>query len=341
MIYVKKPGLLSTLQDQGRIGYQKHGVIMSGVMDPVSPRIANLLVGNSEHEVVLEITMLGPTLVFEQNTIIALCGGDLSPRIDDSPIKQWSPIFVKKGSTLTLGQAQQGCRVYLAVAGGFQVPEVMGSKSTYLRAGIGGFKGRALQAQDNLSIGTPSPIIETKIKELEEQTTNDERFLEMKWYVASEFAAPFQSNSLHPIRIIKGREYDLFTQESQQSLFSESFTISSQSDRMGYRLEGSTLTLNKEISLKSEAVAFGTIQVPSNGQPILLMADRQTTGGYPKIAQVATVDLPVLAQMKPGTTITFEEISLEKAQKLFLERESNLQQLAQGIHLKSIQEGFQ
>lgn len=332
MIKILKPGLLTTIQDLGRVGYQKQGIIASGVMDPMAHRIANLLVGNAQHAATMEMTLAGPKIQFQEKTLIAICGGNLSPHIDGTPVKLWRPIFVQKGSTLTFGQAKEGCRAYLAVAGGFDVPDRMGSKSTYLRAGIGGYHGRALQTDDTLSIGLPSSSVQDRIKELEEEA-NGQSFHEMDWYVGAKFAPNFQSNQ--PIRIIRGREFGWFSETSQKALFQESYTISSQSDRMGYRLEGSSLELEREQSMISEAVAFGTIQVPSNGQPIILLADRQTTGGYPKIAQIASVDLPVIGQMKPGSTITFQEISLEEAQQFILEREKQIQELAQGIYLKS------
>lgn len=159
MIKVLKPGLLSSIQDLGRTGYQKFGVIASGAMDPFSHRMANLLSGNEENDSALEITMMGPTLTFEEDTLISICGGDLSPSINGQPIRTWRSIFVKKGSELKFGACKKGCRAYLAVSGGFSVLEVMNSRSTYLRAGIGGFKGRALKAGDVLETGKPSPSL--------------------------------------------------------------------------------------------------------------------------------------------------------------------------------------
>lgn len=332
MLKILKPGLLSTVQDLGRIGYQKQGVIASGVMDPVAHRIANLLVGNDQNEASLEMTLAGPKIEFQESALISICGGDLAPHINGEPVKQWRPVYVQKGSVLTFGQAKEGCRAYLAVAGGIDVPVVMESRSTYMRAEIGGFHGRSLESNDELMIGTPSPSAEETLEELEREA-NDQPFVEMDWYVATDFAPQFQEDQ--PIRVIKGREFELFTTESQQALFSETFKVSSKSDRMGYRLEGAELSLENKQSMISEAVAFGTIQVPSNGQPIVLLADRQTTGGYPKIAQIASVDLPVIGQMKPGATISFEEITLEEAQKLYLNREKQIQELTQGILLKS------
>lgn len=332
MIKVLKTGLLTTIQDKGRFGYQKQGIIASGVMDPIAQRIANLLVGNNEYEAVLEMTLAGPKLEFQSDALIAISGGDLSPSINGKAVKQWRPVYVKEGSVLTFGQAKKGCRAYLAIAGSIDVPIVMGSKSTYLRAGIGGFEGRGLQSEDLLSTGSPSDIAQERVAELAKEA-NGNAFLEMDWYVASDFAPNF--NEQQEVRVIKGREYEWFSAKSKEDFLTSSYTISTQSDRMGYRLEGTSLYRDNEASLLSEAVAFGTIQVPSNGQPIILLADRQTTGGYPKIAQIASVDLPIIGQIKPGSTIRFTEISLDEAQELYLQREKKIQELIQGIQLKT------
>ncbi|WP_085524291.1 biotin-dependent carboxyltransferase family protein [Tuberibacillus sp. Marseille-P3662] len=331
MININKPGLLTSIQDLGRHGLQKYGVIMSGVMDQMSHRIANLLVGNEENEATIEMTLLGPTLQFEMDSLIAICGGDLSPTIDGEPVRLWRSIFIKKGSELRLGRCQSGCRAYLAVAGGYKISSVMGSQSTYLRAEIGGLKGRALQTGDQIHFGKPSNLSTQIMDDLKTHLGN-QRFIETDWSVTSELI-PIDKTP-HPIRVMKGRQYHLFTRESQENLFSESFEITPQSDRMGYRLKGSKLHLESKGDMISEAVSFGTIQVPAEGQPIVLLADRQTTGGYPKIGQVATVDLPYMAQLKPGDKVSFMEISLEAAQRLYLEQERKIQQLAQGITIK-------
>lgn len=331
MIKVLKPGLLTSLQDLGRTGFQKQGVIASGAMDPVAHRIANLLVGNQEDVPTMEVTLAGPSLRFEKDTLISLCGGELSASIDDDPVKLWRPVFVKKGSKLRFGQAKEGSRVYLAVAGGFDVPEIMGSKSTYLRAGLGGFHGRAVQENDELRVEEASGVAKKILASLRKESEG-RNFISMDWYVASEFIPAFQEEQ--PVRVMKGRQYHLFKRESREAFFHEVFKVGSKSDRMGYRLEGPGLYLEKEEDMISEAVALGTVQVPSNGQPIILLADRQTTGGYPKIGQIASVDIPLMAQMKPGEKVRFQEISHDEAQQLYLERERSIQQLAQGIRLK-------
>ncbi|WP_409305996.1 biotin-dependent carboxyltransferase family protein [Peribacillus sp. SCS-155] len=331
MITVIKPGLLTSVQDLGRYGYQKYGVIASGVMDKLSHRIANILVGNDENEPTLEITLLGPAIQFEEDSLISICGGDLSPSINGTLVRPWRSIFVKKGSKLTFGPAKSGSRTYLSVAGGFNVKEVMDSKSTYLRAGIGGFKGRALKAGDSIPFHQPGDL-SISIMEYLARQAKDRQFAEMEWSVASNLTPAYRKDAA--IRVIKGNQYHLFSEVSRYKFFSETFEVTPQSDRMGYRLKGPFLQLEKPEELISEAVSFGSIQVPSEGSPIVLLADRQTTGGYPKIGQIASVDLPIIAQAKPGDRIRFSEVSHEAAQALYLEREAELKQLKNGILLK-------
>ncbi|RFU64341.1 biotin-dependent carboxyltransferase family protein [Bacillus sp. V59.32b] len=331
MLTITKPGLLTSIQDLGRYGFQKFGVIASGVMDPLSHRIANLLVGNQESAPTMEITLIGPAIEFKEDALISICGGDLSPVIDGKPVRMWRSVFVKKGSTLQFGKCRSGCRAYLALAGGYAVKSIMGSKSTYLRAEMGGFNGRALQAGDQVSFKPPGDL-SAKIIQYIKKDLSPDTFVQSEWSVASDLI-PNHANSTS-IRVIKGLQFDLFTEESQDTLFKDLFEISSQSDRMGYRLKGPTLSLDTPQEMISEAVNFGTIQVPSDGNPIILLADRQTTGGYPKIGQVTTVDLPLLAQAKPGDRIRFAELSHEDAESLYLERETQIKRLRMGIALK-------
>jgi antagonist of KipI len=330
MIKIIKPGLLTSVQDSGRYGYQKYGVIASGVMDQLSHRIANLLVGNQEDEATLEITLMGPYMEFKKDLLISICGGDLSPTIDGKRVKLWRSVLVREGSKLKFAGAKKGCRAYLAVAGGFDIPIVMDSKSTYLRAEIGGYKGRALQANDELAVKDASEESAQIISRLSPHL-KEGKFAEMEWSAESLASVPSSNNK---VRVIKGRQFDWFTEESRRKLFTESFEVTAQSDRMGYRLQGPSLTLEKEQEMISEPVSFGSIQVPAEGNPIVLLADRQTTGGYPKIGQIATVDLPIMAQLKPGDKVQFLEVSHDDAQKLILDREKKIQQLKQGISLK-------
>ncbi|MGB8956573.1 MAG: biotin-dependent carboxyltransferase family protein [Tumebacillaceae bacterium] len=351
-IEVQKPGLLTTLQDAGRYGYQRHGVLVSGAMDPFALRVANLLVGNRETEAVLEITLQGPVLRFEKETLVAICGASLSPRLDGEAVSEWQAIRVQAGSVLEFGRAEAGCRAYVAVAGGFDVPPVMGSKSTFLRGKLGGFEGRALKAGDILPIGRTLTRRELYGKSAgafsdegkgvgsQESGGGFQGIREFRPKKDDSNCRQFVSWKLFPkyaeqptVRVLRGNQFDAFSAEAQERFFSEPFLVTPQSDRMGYRLQGPELSLSAPLEMISEAVTMGTVQVPPDGNPIVLMADRQTTGGYPKIAQVATVDLPVMAQLKPGDRVRFQEIGLEEAQQLYLQRERDLQILQVGLEL--------
>lgn len=330
---ILKPGLLTTIQDTGRYGYQKQGVMVNGPMDSFALRIANLLVGNDEREGALEITLLGPKIRFAEQMLIAVCGADLSPRIGGQPLPSWRPVLVQAGSVLEFGASAEGCRAYLAVAGSFAVPEVLGSRSTFLRAGIGGYQGRALQAGDVLTLRSSSEQARLRIAQLAGVAGNDP-FIATDWAVSRELLPAYRTNPV--LRVMRGAQFDEFEPASQAQFWGSAFTVTPQSDRMGYRLQGELLALSEARELLSEAVTAGTIQVPSDGQPIILLADRQTTGGYPKIAQIAAVDLPVIAQVKPGEHVRFQEISVAEAEALYIARERELQLFKQGISMTVI-----
>ena len=330
-IKVLRAGLLASIQDLGRHGYQKYGIIVSGAMDTYSLRIANLLVGNDEGEGALEITLMGPSLKIEKNTLLAITGGNLSPTIDGRPVPMWRPVYIRQDSILNFGACKGGCRSYLAVAGGYDIPTVMGSKSTYLRAEIGGFKGRPLQAGDVLTSGIVSETAKRLIQRFIGEKSA-ESFLSTSWYVGENYISQNVQNII--VRITTGNQFVQFTADSQQQLVNCPFKIKTQSDRMGYRLSGPILTLEKPLEMISEAVTFGTVQVPPDGNPIILLADRQTAGGYPKIAQTVLADLPVIAQARPGNKIHFQKISLDEAEKLYLERENDIRKIKTAIRLQ-------
>lgn len=315
-IHVIKPGVQSQLQDLGRFGFQDLGVPVCGVMDDWSHRVANLLAGNAQDEATLEIVLMGPTLVFEAATQIAICGADLSPRLNGLPVSMRQRIEVPAGAQLEFGRRVSGLRTYLAVRGGFEVELVMGSRSTYVRGGFGGFQGRALRKGDVLSIAdAPAAPVVPVLEVMNALPSND-------------------VTAVTPIRVIAGEHWGLFSDETQALFEAATYKISPQSDRMGYRLEGPALLRRDASELISEAMSFGTIQVPSDGLPIVLMAERHSAGGYPKIAHVISVDLPLLAQLAPQQQAKFELISLEAAQSLYLQREKAIAQLRQtlGVH---------
>jgi antagonist of KipI len=313
---VLKAGLLSTIQDTGRFGYRKDGIIVSGAMDTLALRTGNLLIGNSEHEAGIECTVMGPKILFESDRLIALTGADFSPKIDDKPVKMWRPLFVAKGSILNFGASVSGCRSYLTVSGGFDIPEVLGSRSTYLRAEFGGWKGRALQTGDHIPFR----------KKYRETLRN------FNWSLNPAKVYPDLNDGM--IRVIKGPEYNLFTESSKQAFLEQEFLLTNESDRMGYRLQGAVLALELPQEMISSAVTFGTIQVTSKGDSIVLMADHQTTGGYPRIAQVITADFSRLAQMQSGQKIRFGLVTLDLAHAALQHREQQIKQLQQALTFK-------
>lgn len=329
-ITVLNPGLLTSIQDLGRIGFQKYGVIVSGAMDSFSLRLANILVGNSEGEAALEITLIGPTLRIKKGTVFVITGADISPTIDGEMVPMWRPVYINKDSILEFGACKSGCRAYLAFAGGFKIPEIMGSKSTYIRAGIGGYKGRALKKDDILEFENPKKKSIDIIDKLSKQLS-PKKFKSTNWYIKG---MENENCEVTTIRVIRERQFQNFTEESINDFFHSSFNISIKSDRMGYRLSGTKLNLKKPLEMISEAVYFGTIQVPPDGNPIILLADRQTAGGYPKIAQIVSVDIHKIVQLKPNEKIMFKEISLEDAEELYFEREKYINDVKIGVSLK-------
>jgi antagonist of KipI len=315
-IKVLKGGMLSTIQDTGRFGYRKDGIIVSGAMDSLALRTGNLLVGNPEHEAGIECTLIGPTIFFESEQLIALTGADLSPLIDLIPVQMWRPVLVQKGSVLSFGAAVTGCRTYLTVSGGFSVPAVLGSRSTYLRAGFGGWNGRALQTGDYIPF----------------RERYQERIHGFNW--SCDISSFYPELNGQVIKVIRGPEYDLFSADSRKAFFEQEFQLTNESDRMGYRLQGAILKLERPQEMISSAVSFGTVQITSKGDPIVLMADHQTTGGYPRIAQVITTDFSKLAQFKSGQKIRFQIVTLAQAHAALLHREQQLKQLQQTLTFK-------
>jgi antagonist of KipI len=322
---VESFGLLTTLQDLGRRGFQHLGVGPGGAMDEVSHRLANLLVGNPAQTPTLEMTLAGPSLHFETETLMALCGADLSPTIAGLPVPLWRPVLVAAGARLKFGRPVQGARCYLAVAGGFKVPTVMGSGSTHLAAGFGGFQGRPLRIGDQLEIGSCDgdryPTLWKRFRQ------GRLPFLGTGWF------APWnrELDLLQPatLRLIPGPQWPSLTDESRQSLLAASYNVAPNSDRMGIRMLGPRLALEQPLEMVSSGVVTGTLQLPPDGSLILLMADRQTTGGYPRLGEVASVDLPKAAQLRPGETLRFILVPLAEAQELLLQREARLRDLEQ------------
>lgn len=324
-VRVLRPGLLTTVQDLGRHGHQREGVPVCGAMDSVALRLANLAVGNEPGAAALEVTLLGPSLELEDERLLAVTGADLGGRLDGEPLVPGRAVRGRRGGRLDFTGPRSGCRAYLAFAGGIAVAPVLGSRSTYLRGRFGGWEGRALAAGDALPLGEPSALARRLAGRLAPGESAG-------WTIGTPelttYSSPF-------IRAIRGAHFEELTAAARAALLDAPYRVTPESDRMGYRLAGPPLELERPLELVSEAVAFGTVQLPPGGQPIVLMADRQTTGGYPRVLEVAAADLPALAQAKPGSEVRFREISLEEAQALYIARERQLSRLALAIDLNT------
>ena len=332
LISVLKPGLLTTVQDLGRFGYQKEGLVVSGALDTVALRTANTLVGNPEAAAGLELTLRGPALRFAADALLALVGADLGASLDSQPVPLGRPVAVRAGAVLTFEKPKMSGRAWLAVAGGVAVPPVLGSRATYLRAALGGLAGRALQAGDELPAGEWSATGQRLfMRILPEASTG---WAAARWCLP---AQPLASPSAPlVVRALPGPEYVQFAPTSQRAFWAETFTVTTEADRMGARLSGPPLVRPVATELLSSAVTFGTVQVPPGGQPIVLLADCQTTGGYPRLAQVITADLGRLAQALPGTRLRFQRVGLAEAQALYLAQEQQVRALARAVYLKAL-----
>jgi len=308
-IKVIKPGFFTTIQDRGRYGFQKWGIPVAGAMDEYALRLANLLVGNNQEEGCLEITLLGPTLQFNMEGLIALTGADLGAKLNGTDCPLYEAIWVKKGDILEFTGVKSGCRAYLAVSGGFDIPEVLGSKSTYVRGKFGGFKGRPLQAGDQIPVAGPSGSWE-KLRGLQ---------------IPVEFRTGF-TNQIN-LRVVLGPQSDSFTKSGIDTFLNSTYKVTNEADRMGYRLEGPKIEHKSGADIISDGIPLGAVQVPGHGFPIVMMADRQPTGGYTKLATVITPDLNKLAQAKPGDSISFQAVSLEKAHQIYREYEGQIKKL--------------
>ncbi|SDI71734.1 biotin-dependent carboxyltransferase family protein [Natribacillus halophilus] len=331
-LHILKAGLFTTVQDGGRIGFLNQGVLASGPMDRISLQSANAIVGNNKNEAGLEMTMLGPEIKVERDSLIAITGSGMEPMIDGEAYSLGVPLFVPAGSTITFKPMSRGYRAYLAIAGGIAVPVVMNSKSTFVRAGIGGLDGRALEKEDRLHIGEKEEKAQERFEKISKKA-GGHVFAE-NWGANGRLLDREQQK----IRAFPGTHFEQFTRKSQEQFFQHPFTVSTQSDRMGYRLQTEDgdppLELTESFSLLSEAIAFGTVQVPHDGQPIVLMADRQTIGGYPRLAQVAAVDLARVAQFRPNETFMFEQITFAEAESLYLKQAQAMREREIGISLK-------
>lgn len=300
MIHVLKPGLLTTIQDLGRFGFAHIGLSPAGAADPFSFRMANLLLGNAPNTPALEFTLTGPTLEFDERATIAISGSCTSISL---PINQ--PFEVAPGEKIIVGSLLDGARAYLAVRGGFRVPVVMNSCSTFLPAKMGGFNGRALKAGDGLGIGTNvlGPCRQLRPDFLKE--------------------SPGKNHGI--LRVTRSSQSDWFRQQDNDVFQGQVFTVSDACNRSGVRLRGDPIVSDVKRELLTEGVALGAVQVPPDGQPIILFVDQQTTGGYPKIANVIAADIPHVGQLRPRDQVRFHFVTIPEAVALLRQREDSLQ----------------
>lgn len=297
---VESPGLLTTVQDLGRPGFGPLGVSQSGAADPVALRLGNLLVGNLSNSAALEMTLLGGTFVFPEGAVIAITGADFGPTVKDQPLEMWTQHIIEPGAKLKLGSTQNYARSYLAIAGGIDVPPFLGSASTHLVSSLGGFQGRALRKGDVLPLGRPANRIPPR------------RISQV---------ALFNLKPRKKLRVTEGPQSDQFSEDAKQSFFRALFRVSEDANRLGIRLEGPALSASMPAEMITEGVTLGAVQITPSGQAIILGVEQQTTGGYPKIANVIGADLHRLGQLRPRDEFRFERIPLAVARSLWLEQE--------------------
>ena len=303
---VLEPGILTTIQDLGRYGFSQFGVPPSGALDTFSLRVGNLLVGNREEEACLEITLMGLKMKAAKEAVIAITGGDLSPTLNGEPLEMWRTHLLVEGDVVAFKKVRAGCRAYLSVSGGFVVPKVMGSSSTYLSGSFGGLEGRKLRRGDILhTLDISSPMDKLGFR------------------FPSDWIPSLEKEVL--LRVIPGPQDHHFTEKGFQTFCSSSYQITRQSDRMGVRLEGPKIERRSDVeeSIISEGLISGAIQVPGDGKPIIILTEL-VTGGYTKIAGIISADLPKVAQLKPGDQVRFKPVSLEESHHLLKEREEKV-----------------
>ncbi len=325
-IHIIRSGLCSTVQDEGRADFRHIGVPLGGAMDSSAHELANRLVGNPVDVATIEMTLTGDEIEFLHDTLIAITGADMEPVLHDSsdrsqPVAQHCPILIPAGSRIRFQAARRGCRGYLAMAGGIDVPLVMGSRSTALRAGFGGHCGRMLAAGDDLAIGVPSQTSVRKFEWLSAQWSDTRRPVQPRWFVRP---IDLPNPDTATLRIVAGTHTAWLSSCGLERLLGSPFRVSSQSDRMGYRLTDQRLELEQREELLSEGVIPGTIQLPPDGNPILLMADCAPTGGYPRIGHVIAADLGIAAQLRPGQLVRFDLVLLNQAQTAFRQQRLSL-----------------
>jgi len=309
VIQVQNPGMFTTVQDTGRYGYGALGVSASGAADPIAVRLGNLLVGNEEHAAALEMTLLGGNFLFPDGGLVALTGSEFGATLDGAPAPMWTACRVKPGHTLRTGPTRSGARCYLSVRGGISVPLFLGSSSTHILSGLGGLEGRQLKKGDVLTIGDS-----TAGNAAEGRT----------------FPAPVLER-VRPRKVLRATvapQTSEFSPDSVRAFYERPYLVTEESNRMGLRLQGTALDTPHAGHMITEGVSLGAIQVPAGGQPIILFVEQQTTGGYPKIANIISADLPSVGQLRPRDEIRFEQVDAETARDIIREQENFLRHVA-------------
>lgn len=319
-LHVERAGFLTTVQDQGRVGHRASGVSIGGALDQHALRVANLLVRNNATTAGLEATLGTVRLRFTDDRLLAWCGGEFEAQIGTTAIPPGHTAHIRSGEEFHLSARGSGGRAWLAVSGGIDVPLVLGSRSTDLRSGFGGLEGRALKDGDVLKLA-PSRRIPKAFAQARVSS----------WFAPNEWSRTKARHTF--LQVVPGAKWSDF---DAASLVGPTFQVAADSDRMGVRLAGPVVERKSDAELISEPVAPGTIQVPPSGQPIILLGDCQTIGGYPKIAHVITVDLAVAAQLRPGDAVRFAEVSLDQAQRPLLEREREVERFRLGLELQGV-----
>lgn len=308
------PGLYTTVQDRGRWGYQEYGMPVTGAMDDYSLRLANILVGNDEYDAVLETTLNGPEISFNTNVVAAITGANMMPRVNGFTVSMWRSLKLSKGDVLSFDMVRAGTRGYISFAGGLDIPTVMGSRSTYVRGAIGGYEGRKLKSNDEINVRDKDFPIEQLAGRV----------------IPQQYIPQYDDSCI--IRVVPGPQDDCFTEESIEKFFSSEYEITKEADRMGYRLSGPQLMHKDGADIISDGINLGSVQVPGHGMPIVMMSDRQTTGGYTKIATVISSDIPVMAQLKPGNKVKFVRIDVREAHKVLREYENKIKEIKESVN---------
>ncbi len=308
-LHILSPGFLTTIQDAGRFGFATLGVSPAGAADMIALRLGNRLVDNEENTGALEMTLVGGTFAFECDNLIALTGADCEPALDDASVPMWASMFVRAGQTLQCRATKNGARSYLCVHGGFKIPPVMNSVATHLQSGIGGKEGRALKKGEALEIASATVPQNAVARRINPEAL---RYLREK----------------NTLRVTRGPQADFFSSETLQTFYSKPYRVTESSNRVGLRLQGEPLTRNTSAEMITEGVSLGAIQVPGDGQPIILFVEHPTTGGYPKIANVISADLPRVGQLRPREEVYFAWVRFEEAVKLYRKQEEFLKSAA-------------